>query len=226
MPPQKGALKSSQGTRAKRACGLPARNARISGEKYEPKSALALLVRVLQFALGDLFEGHGEVVLAPRLDQRWRKVVERALTELVVVVVDLPRALGGDDHERVARVHVFGQLVDAGMDHRGVMVAAPSNSRSTITASLSAARSRSSFSTTWSNSPASSSCRLARPIRSSITPLDSVARSRSRRSSSSTGAVTKIVTAPGTVSFTARAPSVSSSSSGARPSCRIRSISE
>src|SRR3954452_21776236 len=105
-------------------------------------SALALLVRVLELALGDFLEGHRQVVLRPRLDQGRREVVESALAELVLVVVDLPRALGGDDHERVARVHVLGQLVDAGMDHWRVMVAALSSSRATIAASRSAARSR------------------------------------------------------------------------------------
>src|SRR3954454_25137877 len=102
-----------------------------STRAMRPPLCLALLVRVLEFALGDLFEGHRQVILRPRLDQRRWKVVERALAELVVVVVDLSRALGGDDHERIARVHVLGQFIYAGMDHRPVMVAAPSSSRST-----------------------------------------------------------------------------------------------
>ena len=59
-----------------------------------------------------------QVVLRARADERRRELVEGALAELVVVVVDLPRALGGDDHERVARVHLVEQLVDAGMNHR------------------------------------------------------------------------------------------------------------
>src|SRR4029077_4138303 len=62
---------------------------------------LLLGVRVDDLALGSLLEGHRQVVLRARLDQRRRKLVERPLTELVVVVVDLPRALGGDDHECV-----------------------------------------------------------------------------------------------------------------------------
>ena len=85
--------------------------------------------------------------LRARFDQRRREFVEGALAELMVVVVDLARALGSDDHERVARVHLLHQLVDAGMDHLWAIVAAV-NSRSTTAASRSAACSRSSFSTT------------------------------------------------------------------------------
>src|SRR5262245_40129846 len=110
-----------------------------------PGSA-AVVVRDL--ALGDLFEGKRQVVLRARLDQRRREFVERALTELVVVVVDLPRALGGDDHEGVARVDLVEELIDAWMDHRRAMVAASFMFRSTIATHSSAARSRSSFSTT------------------------------------------------------------------------------
>src|SRR6266545_688537 len=55
---------------------------------YAKRSALALRVAVLELALGDLLEGHGEVVLRTRLDQRRREVVEGALAELVVIVVD------------------------------------------------------------------------------------------------------------------------------------------
>src|SRR3954447_17135664 len=55
--------------------------------------ALALGVLVDDLALGGLLEGHRQVVLRARLDQRRRELVERPLTELVVVVVDLPRAL-------------------------------------------------------------------------------------------------------------------------------------
>src|SRR6476469_7129333 len=115
-------------------------------------------VLVDDLALGDLFEGHRQVVLRARLDQRRRELVERALTELVVVVVDLPRALGGDDDKRVARVDLGHELVDAWVDHRRAMVAARSSSRAMISARAFAARSRSSFSTTKSNSPWSVSC--------------------------------------------------------------------
>src|SRR5207244_6522056 len=46
-----------------------------------------------------------------------RELLERALAELVVVVVDLSGTLGGDDDERVAAVDVLEQLVDAWLDH-------------------------------------------------------------------------------------------------------------
>src|SRR4051795_3577112 len=118
---------------------------------------LALRVLVDDLALGSLLEGHRQIVLRARLDQRRRELVERPLTELVVVVVDLPRALGGDDDQRVARVDLVHELVDAGVDHRRAMVAALPSSCATMSASASAARSRSSFSTTKSNWSCSSS---------------------------------------------------------------------
>src|ERR687896_1096453 len=77
-----------------------------------------LLVRDGDLALGDLLEGHRQVVLRARLDERGRKVVERALAELVMVVVDLACALGGGDDERVARaVGVGEQIVDPWIHH-------------------------------------------------------------------------------------------------------------
>src|SRR6266849_2146683 len=82
------------------------------------RKELLLAVGVLELALGDLLESHRQVVLRARLDERRRGVLEaHALTELVVVVVDLAGTLGGDDHERIARVDVLEQLIDAGMDH-------------------------------------------------------------------------------------------------------------
>src|SRR6185312_7625384 len=83
-----------------------------------------LLIGVLDLALRNLFERHRQVVLRTRLDERGQELVERAFAELVVVVVDLPGALRGHDHERVARVHVVQQFVDAGMDHGSRMVPA------------------------------------------------------------------------------------------------------
>src|SRR5689334_24787744 len=110
------------------------------------RTALALVV-VLDLALGDFLEGHGQVVLRARLDER-RQLVEAALAELVVVVVDLPCALRGNDDERVTRVDVQEQLVDAGVDHGRAMVAVRSSSRRTRPASSSTARPMWSFSTT------------------------------------------------------------------------------
>src|SRR5204862_238684 len=69
--------------------------------------------------------------------------------------------------------------------------------------------------------------RLARLSRWELAPPLPVGRSRSRRSSSSNeGAFTKIVTLSGASRWTASAPSVSRSSSGAFPRPRIRSISD
>jgi len=77
------------------------------GGRFRPKRAGALLlVGVVDLALGELFEGHRQIVLRARLDERRKELVERALAKLVVVVVDLPGPLGRDDHDRVARARV------------------------------------------------------------------------------------------------------------------------
>src|SRR5580658_8207873 len=84
-----------------------------------PRSTRAtplLPVVELQLALGDFLEGDREVVLRTRVDHRWRELVERPLTEIVVIRVDLTGALGGHDHARVVGVHVLDELVDAGRD--------------------------------------------------------------------------------------------------------------
>src|SRR5437763_10639503 len=82
-------------------------------------------VLVLELALGDFLEGHGQVVLRARFHQWRRSLVEAdALTELVVIVVDLAGPLGGDDDERIARVDVFEELIDARRDHGRRMVPA------------------------------------------------------------------------------------------------------
>src|SRR6187455_225935 len=109
-----------------------------------------LLVGVLDLVLGDFFQGHGQVVLRARLDERRRSFLEaHALTELVVIVVDLPGALCGDDDERVARVDSTGlnvqQFIDTRMDHERGMVAASASSRSIRAWSASVARATSSL---------------------------------------------------------------------------------
>src|SRR3954451_22845497 len=76
--------------------------------------AAAAAVAVPDLAARDLLEGDRQVVLGARVDHRGRELLERSLAEVVVVRVDLPRALGGDDHTRVRRVDVLQQLVDAG----------------------------------------------------------------------------------------------------------------
>src|SRR5919109_5230019 len=83
-----------------------------------------LRVGVLDLALRGLLKRHRQIVLRPRLDERGQELIERAFAELVVVVVDLPSTLRSDDHERVARVDVLEQAVDAGMDHGREMLPA------------------------------------------------------------------------------------------------------
>jgi hypothetical protein len=75
---------------------------------------------VVDLVVDDLREGDREQVGAARGDQRRRELLEpeRVLAEAVVVVVDLPRALGGDHDELVAGAVCVGQqLVDAGLVH-------------------------------------------------------------------------------------------------------------
>src|SRR3954451_15404714 len=87
-----------------------------------PSRTLAILAYLLpvlvpELAVRDLFERDGEVVLRGRLDHRGRELVERPLAEVVVIGVDLTRALGGDDHTRVVGVDLLHELVDARADH-------------------------------------------------------------------------------------------------------------
>src|SRR4051794_13466635 len=106
-------------------------------------------VAVLDLVGCDLLEGDLQVVLRLGLHHRGRVLVERPLTEVVVVRVDLAGPLGRDDHARVVRVDLVEQLVEAGLYHSfapsggsgAPMVAAYSTSSS-------AARSRSSFTIT------------------------------------------------------------------------------
>src|ERR671936_2287480 len=113
-----------------------------------PAFCLLFRVGVLELALGGFLEGHGQVVLGARFDEWRRGLLEAdALPQLVVVVVDLASPLGRDDHERVARIDVVQQLIDAWMDH-GAMLPAGRNSRWTIPSSSCAARSTSSLTIT------------------------------------------------------------------------------
>ena len=188
---------------------------------------VSALVVVRDLALGDLFEGERQVVLRARLDERRRELVERALAELVVVVVDLPRALGGDDHQRVARVDLVEELVDAWMDHRRAMVAVSFEFRSTMRDALVRGAlalvvldhvvelAADAFCSPGERDPLLD---LARALGRAL------ARAAARARTS--GASTKIVTAPGSRSLTASAPFSSSSRSGTPPSDAIRSSSE
>src|SRR5262249_49809204 len=143
---------------------------------------LLLRVGVLELALGDFLEGHRQVVLRARLDERRRRLLEAdAFAELVVVVVDLAGSLGSDDHECVTRIDVVEELIDAGMDHGADMLPAVWSSRWTMPRSSFAARSTSSLTITKSNSSSCSNWCFARSSRFSISPPLSVARARAPR---------------------------------------------
>src|SRR4051794_13907813 len=151
--------------------------------------AAASAVAVLQLAGGDLFEGDLEVVLRAGLDHRRRILVESALTEVVVVRVDLPRALGGDEHARVVRIDLLEQLVQSWLDQGGHMLAARRVSSSRASA-------RSSFTTRCANSSLAANSSGATARRRSIcsSESDPRARNRSFRVSSDGGSM-KICTA-------------------------------
>src|SRR5918994_2718947 len=103
---------------------------------------VALPVGDENLALGDLFEGHREVVLGARLYERRREIVEGALAELVVVVVDLAGPLGTRDHQAVARLTgVFQELIDPWIHH--VRLSLPEIAASTRFSSSATARSTS-----------------------------------------------------------------------------------
>src|SRR3712207_219486 len=72
---------------------------------------------VLDLARGDFLERDREVVLRGGVDHRRRELVERPLAEVVVVRVDLTRALGSHEHGRVVGVDVLEELVEARGDH-------------------------------------------------------------------------------------------------------------
>src|SRR3954451_21485742 len=113
---------------------------------------LLLAVLVLDLARGDFLERDRQVVLGAGFAHRRRELVEGPLAEVVVVAVDLPGALGGDDDGRVVRVHVLQQLVDARGDHASECTRAVTISTRRATAS-----SRRSLTTRWWNSPAAAS---------------------------------------------------------------------
>src|SRR5918997_1381055 len=106
-----------------------------------------LPVLVLDLARGDFLERDRQVVLGRGLDHRRRELVERPLAEVVVVAVDLTRALGGDEHGRVVGVDLLEELVEARRDH-----ASECRARRTIASSLATASSRRSLTTTSPNS--------------------------------------------------------------------------
>src|ERR1044072_915971 len=84
--------------------------------------AFLTAVPVLDLAARDLFQGDGQVVLRAGVHHRRRELLERALAEVVVVRVDLARALGGHGHAGVWGVHVLQQAVGAGGDQEAPAV--------------------------------------------------------------------------------------------------------
>src|SRR3954462_12538564 len=74
---------------------------------------IALPVAVRDLPGRDLFQRDGQVVLGDGVDHRRRELLEGPLAEVVVVAVDLPRALGGDDHAGVRGVDVLEKAVYA-----------------------------------------------------------------------------------------------------------------
>src|SRR5829696_8145880 len=94
-------------------------------------------VLVFQFALGELFERHREVVpLGVGLDHRRRVLPETALSEVVEVAVHLASALCRDNDSGVMRIGVVQKLVYAWFDH----LAVESSSERTVATSSAAAR--------------------------------------------------------------------------------------
>src|SRR5690606_13045906 len=80
------------------------------GRRGRPAEPSSLAFGVLEKACVDLAERDGQRLLArTRLDER-ADVLEQALTELRVVVVDLARTLGRVDHERVLRADLVEQV--------------------------------------------------------------------------------------------------------------------
>src|SRR5215813_11831738 len=104
---------------------------------------IPLPIAVRHLARCDLFERDGQVVLGDGVDHRWRELLEGPLAEVVVVAVDLSRALGGDDHAGVGGVDVFEKAVNARRDH-----ADDSRAPRTMRSKSSAASSRRSLITT------------------------------------------------------------------------------
>src|SRR6202000_1787906 len=85
----------------------------------EPGATRLAAVLVFEFALGQLFQCHRQVVaLGVGLHHRGRVLAEATLTEVVEVTVDLPRPLRRHDNGGVMGVGVIQKLVYAWFDHR------------------------------------------------------------------------------------------------------------
>src|SRR3954467_712198 len=88
-------------------------------------------------AARDFLEGGRQVVLRARVHHRGRELLEGALAEVVVVAVDLARALGGDDHAGIRRVDVLEQAGYAGRNHDDESEARPTTRSNSSAASWS-----------------------------------------------------------------------------------------
>src|SRR3954471_10247118 len=95
----------------------PVTPSRTLANSPPPRGPAGLAVLVLDLARGDFLERDRQVVLGAALDHRRRELVERALAQVVVVAVDLPRPLGGDQHGGVVGVDMLEERVDARVDH-------------------------------------------------------------------------------------------------------------
>src|SRR4051812_46492099 len=146
-------------------------------------------VVVAELVFGDFLEGDLQVVLRTRLDHRRGVLVERSLTEVVVVRVDLAGALGSHEDDCVMRVDPLEKCVQSGLDHVPLMVASSLLNSST-------AASRSSFTITWSNSSrADSSLHAVCSRRSICSALSDPRPTRRVLSASSDGGAMKTLTA-------------------------------
>src|SRR3954447_2591507 len=144
----------------------PVTPSRTLANSPPPRRPAGLAVLVLDLARGDFLERDRQVVLRAALDHRRRKLVERALAQVVVVAVDLTRPLGRDKHGGVVGVDMLEERVDARVDHafegtsgRGLRPAdqASRSASRTIAVSSSTASSRRSLTTTRANSSRASS---------------------------------------------------------------------
>src|ERR1700721_1454855 len=86
---------AGQARQGRRERGLLSTRATEDAASRRP--AIGSAVVVLHLSLRYLLKGNREVVFRRRFDHRGRELVEGALTEVVVVAVDLTGALGGDD---------------------------------------------------------------------------------------------------------------------------------
>src|SRR3954467_5650849 len=204
-----------------------------------PRTTLGLLtLGVLEQATVDLAQRDRERLLArARLDER-ADVLEQALAQLGVVVVDLAGTLGRVDHQRVLRADLLEQVVDRrvgdalelfGQGYMGghswcsESVGLPAASCSPVTKFryCSAASRTSALTARWSNSPAAPSSRSASASRACTAASFSVPRPVSRPTSSSQdGGISITSPASRTPARPCRAPCSSISRIAGRPSAR------